>query len=193
MVNRTKNNICYICSSGQLVEFCSRKGLDSHLLIKHGITKPYRCEICKLYFKTNSSLTRHTKNHTPVFDFNCNICKAKFKRNDVLNQHIREVHSPNDIKCDHCELVFSSTERKNVHIRVVHSGIQKQYTCNKCDYRTHSKYKLRRHFDGVHLNIRRYYCSVCNMPFSHKQKLILHTKNTKCVDLKENLDLLIAI
>ena len=50
-----------------------------------------------------------------------------------------------------------------------------KYLCNECDKSFRDNFDLKRHVDGVHLNIR-HQCDFCDYSFSYKGDLTKHTK-----------------
>ena len=68
----------------------------------------YKCSTCGKTYKTRTTLTRHTHNHTNDPHHTCDVCGVAFARRDILNRHLRHGHVDE-----------SATSRQRIHTACV--------------------------------------------------------------------------
>ena len=87
----------------------------------HAGEKPFACQICDIKFAQKSTLVQHQATHTDVRNFKCSICpEGRF---------------------------FKTKKDLKQHV-VFH--YEPKYSCNQCDYKTHTKYRLKSHEKTCH-------------------------------------------
>mmetsp|Transcript_2424 Transcript_2424/g.10416 ORF Transcript_2424/g.10416 Transcript_2424/m.10416 type:complete len:453 (-) Transcript_2424:289-1647(-) len=111
--------------------------------------KPFECKICGMHFRREYDVTRHMNGvHMKKKDHVCKLCPRKFSQRGHLNEHVRKEHFGIGFRCELCPpdspKVFGSRS------------------------------KLKRHMDNVHLNIRRYACTVCPKQYKDATNLRDH-------------------
>ncbi|XP_035713701.1 gastrula zinc finger protein XlCGF7.1 isoform X2 [Folsomia candida] len=138
---------CILCGK----EFKNRGDLGHHILT-HTTEKPFKCANCGRSFSEKQNLKRHEKVHlersTRVMS-KCHICThcQTFLTRNGLQGHIRIVHeNRKDYPCTFCDKRFSCSTNLKGHVNRAHpSNTEKVHSCDKCEYKSHSKVNLDYH------------------------------------------------
>ncbi len=135
---------CDVC--GKVLS--SRYTAIGHLEI-HTEVKPFACDVCNKSFRRKQHLIRHKAMHTGDKPFSCFICARKLSSKDALRQH----------ELQHID------EKKKKSV--------KNFSCEMCKKRFHTKQGLLRH-------MKRYSCVPCNKIFNCKDSFQMHSiKHTR--------------
>ena len=95
-------------------------------------------------FARNSILIRHYRTHTEEKHFACQVCDKKFAKKTNLVQHQATHSKVKSFKCSICpEQRFFKTKSRLCHHMVLH--YEPKFSCNHCDYKSHTKSKLKHH------------------------------------------------
>ena len=100
-----------------------------------------------------------------VSRYDCNFCDRQFNYEDLLNKHQKAAH----------QFKQNAKSMRNSN----QSDVQQNssFKCNVCQKGFAKNYKLKRHFDAVHLKIKSFQCGTCNKSFGQKTDLISHIHN----------------
>lgn len=206
---------CENCQKG----FFSKYDLGKHILIHTG-EKPFKCVVCEKAFSRSTLLRRHEKvhsdqpkflcafcehtflskeewekhmeNHQKKRPFECEICGKSFAFKQGLERH-EVVHSEyQPYQCEHCDQGFSTQGKLARHL-TAHAG-ERPYPCRLCDKSYLLSHHLTRHMRSHKENNQTSHkCSECDLTFSKRVELIMHsaihsTENLSCVLCKETFD-----
>ena len=101
--------------------FSTSKNLKNHMIMIHGESTQFKCEICDKRMPNGGKLKDHVKTvHTKV---TCEICHQVQYNWYYLKRHKTSAHGivPNGYsKCPHCELVFRQNASLLKHIDTKH-------------------------------------------------------------------------
>ena len=113
----TPRQHCAICGK----DFSLAKGLKNHMIMIHGDSTQFKCEICDKRMPTGAKLKDHVKTvHTKV---TCEICHQIQYNWYYLKRHKTSAHGiiPSGYsKCPHCALVFRQNASLLKHIDSKH-------------------------------------------------------------------------
>ncbi|XP_041377362.1 uncharacterized protein LOC121389780 [Gigantopelta aegis] len=154
--------------------------LDRHVTDKHPATQ--RCSMCFYTCRTKTELRQHVMTQHQLAPLPnttlCHICGQQFKVTINVQKHLAEVHgiveeSLKKYVCDQCgnEYILKQSFRKH---QLTHRG--KIIPCSVCDklFATHDH--LRRHYNTVHLKLKKHFCphEGCDMKFAFRRSLTSH-------------------
>jgi len=171
----------------------------------------YQCKHCDRLFVAKSNLSKHvTERHSELKYKQCRICFKEFKSVPELEKHCNTIHNTKPYICPYVECGRTSNKlfRLNHHIKRIHER-QRENTCDICgksfygtnEYDTHRKrclnmrcficdlcgrkfnikQSLKTHLNTIHLNEKKYKCSICPKLFSHtgnRERHMLIHKNS---------------
>jgi len=190
---------CPVCQC----EFTKRY-LKQHIKTQHqGSEVNYQCSTCHKKYKSKVGLTKHTRSAHEGIKYKCNICQHTVTSKFYLKQHIMQIHFKERYPCKMCN--YQATQKrdlnkhvKNVHqnseritcskcnktfqmiyitahMRTFHTGVQPQYDCKICAYKSIHRRAVVQHQKRVHQNNERITCSECNKTML-KDYEIIHMK-----------------
>ncbi|XP_021959657.1 zinc finger protein 25 [Folsomia candida] len=166
---------CTLCGK----EFKTRAHLESHTPI-HTTEKPYNCSKCGKSFAHKAKMKSHEKTHLEksARDVSkCHLCPQTFLTRNGLQGHIRVVHeNQRNYPCPFCDKKFSFSSGLKRHVEARHATNKalKIHSCDKCKYRSHTKFNLdlhRRRHKGM-----RHGCYFCGKRFVTFHELVQHCK-----------------
>ena len=154
--------------------------LETHIVNEHWQLSKFKCENCKLCFKTKCHLENHVKEyHKTKIVFECEDCKISYKTESYLEKHTRSLHVGRkaeveesvelQFKCEKCERSFRDEEQLKVHSINAHAD--KVFTCQICDKPYTSMSLLRRHDWRSHREID---CNLCGETIESRQDIKKH-------------------
>ena len=173
---------------------CSTEvGLKTHIESKHGKnSKPFKCTVCGMEYKTLRSLKRHC--HEQIHSFSCNEdkldnedrrCVICYKKVKDMECHMKK-HTKT-FKCDRCDFYCIRKDNLARHLKLKHQVDNKDlkwiereflgqggkvYKCQKCKQEFNKISDIKKHVSLVGCTENK--CSVCGKDFSMKQHLKRH-------------------
>ena len=143
---------------------CSHK--KSHLNVKQ-----FSCELCGKTFKRQQHLKNHMACHSNVKSHLCTVCGKGFSTSSMLCSH-RKYCTKDGQECTVCHEVIKGGKR-------VFKKHMKQhpvaFTCQLCGKTFKQKANLKSHTD-IHLNERKYNCTMCEKAFNTSSQLGMHIR-----------------
>ncbi|XP_035713597.1 zinc finger protein 888-like [Folsomia candida] len=145
---------CTLCGK----DFKIRTELESHTS-RHTREKPYNCATCGRSFTHVGVMKHHEMTHLEASRrvmSKCRLCMQAFSDKDNLRRHIRVVHeNPRNYPCTFCDKRFDSASNLKRHVEGVHpTNKELIHSCEKCEYKSHSKANLsfhaKRHLAASH-------------------------------------------
>lgn len=134
--------------------------------------KVYKCSSCDRRFAYFYDYSYHKSNCDKDMSYRCSICPYKSNLLKNLRAHVRRIH-PNGLvevhHCTKCVKNFSSKETLQRHLRLF-CGINPNFSCAHCNFRTRSKFSLIRHIQNMHSEIFehcRFQCVYCQKVFTN--------------------------
>ncbi|CAL4244013.1 unnamed protein product [Meganyctiphanes norvegica] len=131
----------------------SKAVMSLHTQVNKG-EKQYKYKYGKKCFVKKFNLVKHKQDLTSETPYKCGLCKKYFKRKSGLNQHHKRIHSSEQhkqnhtsekpYKCGHCEKYFMSKSHLKEHHQRTHTD-EKPYQCVYCEKRFVRNSDLVRH------------------------------------------------
>ena len=135
LLNDFKCNIC-----GTL--FTSNHAWKQHMSF-HWTT--FSCDTCKKTFHNKGNLNKHSKTHLRPpksrrkILYSCSLCQKGLENKNALYFHMRRIHETRTENCPTCGKSFFSLSELTQH-KKFHTDYHRRYSCDKCGYKTDSKY-----------------------------------------------------
>ncbi|OXA45042.1 PR domain zinc finger protein 5 [Folsomia candida] len=163
---------CTLCEK----EFKLGMQLEQHIPT-HTTEKPYNCATCGKSYALRGNMIRHEKTHLQKSardKLQCTVCFATLLR-DSLQGHIRVVHeNRRNYPCTFCDKRFPKSSELKRHVDQKHAANkEKIHTCDKCEYKSHSKVNLAWHVKR-HNPVSWRECYFCGKQFARFQELVKH-------------------
>lgn len=99
-------------------------------------------------------------------------CPRKFSNIRRFHAHVRYHATSRNFKCDLCEKTFKTFGCVQTHKKFVHS--EKFMICDACGKNFGRRSGLVKHFQAVHLNMKRFVCSTCGLAYNSSSSLKCH-------------------
>ena len=117
--------------------------IKMHTKRMHSDQRNYKCDFCKKTCNSSSSLATHKLVHSdPDSWFKCQQFEYTTPYKGKLSRHMVSHTSERNFKCDICPQDYQTPRGLAYHKRVVHEADAKQFSCDKCDYKTSWKEKF---------------------------------------------------
>ncbi|XP_021959676.1 gastrula zinc finger protein XlCGF8.2DB-like [Folsomia candida] len=165
---------CTLCGK----DFKRKAHLESHILT-HTTEKTYNCSTCGKSFAHRGHIKSHERTHLENSTkrvLKCHLCQQTFSRKDSLKHHVRVVHeNQRNFPCTVCDMRFSYLTGLKRHMEARH-GTNKEriHSCDKCEYRSHSKHNLANH--RLRHSGARHGCDFCGKKFLIFSELVNHCR-----------------
>ncbi|XP_035713709.1 zinc finger protein 83-like [Folsomia candida] len=165
---------CALCGK----EFKARSQLGQHIS-SHTTEKPFKCATCGKKFGFLGYMKNHEKTHIQKPDrkiFKCQLCLQTFVARANLQGHIRVIHeNQRNYRCTFCDKSFGHPSALKSHMEWKrHTDEEtKIYSCDKCEYKSHSKVYLAQHVRRHHIE-KRHECYFCKKQFATFNELVGH-------------------
>lgn len=105
-----------------------------------GATPPFRCESCRLSFKSSNAFRRHNRGHTATggHSHSCPHCPYKSLDKSTLIRHQRTHNGERPFQCAICKYAFTTKANCERHVKKRHKQLKTeaeiaaamQYNCN---------------------------------------------------------------
>ncbi|XP_050444367.1 zinc finger protein 595-like [Adelges cooleyi] len=118
--------------------------------------------------------------------FRCTFgnCKLRFRSEENLKYH-KHCHSDDGFRCNEFECQFTDRKWTTMmsHLWKTHNIDIEMFSCDKCNFKTNSLYKLNSFHKNIHQEERPFLCTECGKGFKSVKQLrnhkIIHTKSDK--------------
>ncbi|XP_021961641.1 gastrula zinc finger protein XlCGF7.1 [Folsomia candida] len=159
---------CTLCGK----DFKTRTELETHIFT-HTTEKPYDCATCGRSFASREHLKSHEMTHLEKSyrdKLQCDICPQTFLSKHALQLHTRVVH---ENPCTSCGKRFPNSTELKRHVEAKHvTNKDLVHSCDKCEYKSHSKHNLVKH--RRRHNAARHKCYFCGKKFVTFYELVRH-------------------
>jgi len=161
---------CKLCG----LRFRTLAILRKHFEEKHGPRN--KCDICGRAYKFHCQLKEHMRVHSDERPFTCDNCGHRFKARATVKAHMyTHLSIPHQCTCEVCGKTFRMRHHLEQHLKICKSERVKNFCCNICDFKTHSRASLRNHL-LTHSDARNFSCEECGASFKSKNGLTSHKK-----------------
>ena len=157
--------------------------MKHHIRSQHLKERPYQCDKCTRTFVTRGSLKYHIAvTHDEQKPIACDTCGKCFDNEMHLKSHQFHMHKKerNQHICPDCGKSFWQKECFRIHCLTEHASAKEQakvkVECQHpgCNYSSFLKRNVDKHYDRIHLQIKKHVCPTCGQSFAFKQKMIEH-------------------
>lgn len=165
---------CEICP----LTFDLKSKLRSHML-KHSISRPYKCKTCFKSFKSTVYLSKHMETHRePLEYFSCSLCDFKAKTKPYLKIHFIRKHTDEyNYECLHCGKKFKVQSDFTTHLK---DHETEACVCDICGSFYPKRSSLYFHTLYKHkLKVKEYECVTCKKKFKSQKNLNAHKESHK--------------
>uniref|UniRef100_A0A8C4QGM7 C2H2-type domain-containing protein n=1 Tax=Eptatretus burgeri TaxID=7764 RepID=A0A8C4QGM7_EPTBU len=143
--------------------------------------RPFRCSVCKTFYRKKSTYENHKKTHAREKRHKCTICQKSFYRKSKYEEHWRTHTGEKPHQCSVCCKSFCRMSGLKAHM-MTHTlksangdNIQREkpYKCSVCSKLFSYSSTLKNH-KVIHTGEKPYKCSVCSRVFRHSSTLNKH-------------------
>ena len=170
-------------------EICEHK----HKPKKNGLIKTFRQHLKGMHFEdlkcsecdnifARTSLKQHMRHrHGDInHELTCHVCQKRLRKLS-FEKHFKEQHTEIALKrfpCPHCGKSFKTEIYKKNHVKEKHTIGEKDYKCNKCEFQTNIKDRLRSHNNYTHTSEMPFQCHECSKFLKNATSLRNHIAQT---------------
>lgn len=131
--------------------FPCKRVLQNHFRSVHSKDKPFKCNECGKYFKTDSTLYAHRKIHSKEAPHKCFDCGKGFKFKHHLDTHALQHNKTKEktFECNFCHKKFAALNNLTKH-RKIHENTTSDFACHICGVKLMQKRYLKDHMKRVH-------------------------------------------
>uniref|UniRef100_A0A3B5MC98 C2H2-type domain-containing protein n=1 Tax=Xiphophorus couchianus TaxID=32473 RepID=A0A3B5MC98_9TELE len=129
------------------------------------------CQVCGVWYRTISGLTRHVhfEVHQKIHD--CSYCGKGFFTASGLKNHVSLHTGERQFKCSHCSKTFAVQSALNVHLWI--HVEDRPHKCDLCPKTFGLRGQLTAHKKS-HVSRDRYLCNICGRSVSDLRSLTRH-------------------
>ncbi|XP_050358102.1 uncharacterized protein LOC126778494 isoform X5 [Nymphalis io] len=173
---------CALCGK----KFYEKTSLQRHKDAVHNKTPTYCCEYCPERFVSVTKLARHVRSHAGERPYPCKFCNKCFTKSHHYTRHLRLKHREMNrsgrgpfgetelYRCEQCEDTFS-TQDDLIYHSAIHAT--QNLTCPLCQEKFEDIDAVTSHIKS-HVNSEEFSCDFCELVFTSKEKLEIHTLKT---------------
>uniref|UniRef100_A0A2M4ADD7 Putative mudr-1x ap n=1 Tax=Anopheles triannulatus TaxID=58253 RepID=A0A2M4ADD7_9DIPT len=155
---------------------CGKRCTNQSSLIKHSWdhsrVRRHCCPQCDKTFHHKARLKRHMESHRNK-SVKCEQCGESFPDGRSLMNHRHSHTKSSKFPCTECGKTFGSRSSQQIHIRI-HTG-ERPYACRFCWKAFADGGTLRKH-ERIHTGEKPYGCSVCTKAFNQRVVLREHIR-----------------
>ncbi|XP_035712276.1 zinc finger protein 708-like [Folsomia candida] len=164
---------CTLCGK----EFKSRQNLTTHIAT-HTTEKAHTCSTCGRGFGDWAAMKRHEVTHLEKCTrkiFKCELCPQTSSSRGNLRTHVQSVHEKQrNHPFAFCDKRFSTLINMRTHVERTHpTNTVKIRSCDKSEYKSHSKVNFARH-EKRHNSTNRRECYFCGRQLVSFTNLVKH-------------------
>ena len=155
-------------------KYTSAESYDYHLQTD---THSYPCNVCSKVFTAGRYLRKHMASSHTEGSFKCDVCGKLLKNDFYLKAH-KLIHTGElPFACTECGARFNRKDKVKRHM-LTHNA-HKKFKCPfkehmNCEKEFHRFDKLKLHI-MTHGNIKPFKCNICDVGFTRKEHLKVHT------------------
>ncbi|KAL6266429.1 hypothetical protein P5V15_003279 [Pogonomyrmex californicus] len=152
----------------------------------HSASEIYKCDKCGKSYQNRSRFKSHLKMHEKRYSCSIPGCSEEFENWSLLCKH--KTKHVTHYTCDTCGKVFLNNVNLKQH-SAIHLADRLIFPCpyNECHKFYRTKFNLHNHVRIKHLG-EKFYCDICTMGLSSKQRLKEHIQHYHEVKGEESHD-----
>ncbi|KAK2143924.1 hypothetical protein LSH36_799g00033 [Paralvinella palmiformis] len=150
--------------------------LKCHMEV-HKDDLPLTCLTCSKTYNSRGGFDNHIRTHDPDNQIQCPHCEFRYPNYTVMNRHVLMKHAAINSRpflCDLCGKGFLQPSTLKVHMCT--HDVEKNFACDQCKFRTHTKNILAVHKKNIHSEKEYYCCDLCDVRVKYKGSLIEHRR-----------------
>ena len=162
----------------------TKQGIKTHSEVIHLRILRFSCSLCiyQSYYSSHVRihLVKHKTQTAKILKIGCILCE---KGTDHVNHSENQkdyltIENKSKIASNYCEEETQHNEKPNDRRSNLNNFSSKKYKCleGDCNFSSNNKQSLTSHNEGVHLNILRYYCNICDYKDYFKHVVENHQK-----------------
>ncbi|XP_063885174.1 uncharacterized protein LOC135113664 [Scylla paramamosain] len=140
----TKTLQCPQCAFTTLADY----KLKAHIIRRHTLNKPFKCDLCPYATTEKTALTKHTRTHTKERPYVCETCGFHAPTLSSLWRHRRSHTGEKPFECEQCGQQYADSKRLRDHM-YKHNNV-KPFMCHLCGYTCRRRDNLQTHVKKIH-------------------------------------------
>ncbi|KAG0715779.1 Zinc finger protein 358 [Chionoecetes opilio] len=135
---------CPHCAFTSLADY----KLKAHIIRRHTLNKPFKCDLCPYATTEKNALTKHTRTHTKERPYVCETCGFHAPTLSNLWRHRRSHTGEKPFECGQCGQQYADSKRLRDHM-YKHNNV-KPFMCHLCGYTCRRRDNLQTHVKKIH-------------------------------------------